>query len=836
MKTNALRSASLVLFSIFSCLVLSGQEVPILKYNTNSNGQVQLTVKSSIDNYYILKIRHEVDNGFDLATSMTKGDVGQTIITEPLGAYPIGHYLIQEFNIDTPADIDNDGFDDISEFQKSPLISPLNFASLTNIEDGFAVLDSFKTFKTLSVTKEKVQWSEFLNGKTYVKFLITDFDTEKPKIYFINSETHNLHEDFAKAIGVNHLGDQVVKGQIIYHPTIVSNNGKLGTFTFNYSSGKGQSFRVVRRTHELLASNMPLLENNFAYYITALNESAYTHEVEQYQKSRISVLFDADVFAEIDYWGLNPSEGYGFFTQGSLEEIPGPKDIVLYESLPNSLPRVGGIITTVLQTPLSHVNLRAIQNGVPNAFIKDPLSIDSINQLLDHYIYFKVEQDGYIIREATIEEVNVWYEELRPEKEQIPLLNLDYTSILHLDDISFEMFDGYGAKCTNLATMRTFGFSNKTIPDGYGIPFYFYQEFMTYNHFFEDAALMIESPDFISNREIRDTLLKAFRKKIKKAEMPNWMMNELEEMHQSFAEGTPVRCRSSTNNEDLPGFNGAGLYDSKTHYQDEGHIAKSIKQVFASLWNLRAFEEREFYRINHFAASMGVLCHPNYSDEKANGVGISIDPLYNTANTYYLNSQLGEDLITNPSNTSIPEEILLDKVAVNEGDYLVVQRSNLIPSDTLVMNETYLDQMRSYLTTIHDEFEVLYDAVGNETFAMDIEYKITSEDQLIIKQARPWVEYKAFRTSEEPKEDDLKLKIFPNPAHDIVNIQCKMCTFSHLRVIDMIGNLKLEKPIEGHGISLNTEINIEYLPAGIYMISGFSQMSKSWVSGKFVKY
>ncbi|MEM1215896.1 MAG: T9SS type A sorting domain-containing protein, partial [Bacteroidota bacterium] len=35
----------------------------------------------------------------------------------------------------------------------------------------------------------------------------------------------------------------------------------------------------------------------------------------------------------------------------------------------------------------------------------------------------------------------------------------------------------------------------------------------------------------------------------------------------------------------------------------------------------------------------------------------------------------------------------------------------------------------------------LYDVVGAEGFGMDIEYKVTAEDQLIIKQARPWVSF-----------------------------------------------------------------------------------------------
>ena len=89
-----------------------------------------------------------------------------------------------------------------------------------------------------------------------------------------------------------------------------------------------------------------------------------------------------------------------------LSETPGSRDIVLYDALPNSLPRVGGIMTSVIQTPLSHVNLRAIQDNVPNAYISDPLSIDSIANLLGSYIYYKVENEQFQIREATLDEVN----------------------------------------------------------------------------------------------------------------------------------------------------------------------------------------------------------------------------------------------------------------------------------------------------------------------------------------------------------------------------------------------------------------------------------------------
>lgn len=397
------------------------------------------------------------------------------------------------------------------------------------------------------------------------------------------------------------------------------------------------------------------------------------------------------------------------------------------------------------------------------------------------------------------------------------------------------MIDGFGAKCANIATMRTFDFPDGTIPNGFGVPFYFYQEFMKYNGFFEQVRAMIDNEEFLFDRNLRNEMLKDFRKEIKKADMPTWMLDQLAAMHASFPAGTSIRCRSSTNNEDLPGFNGAGLYTSKTQHPDEGHISKSIKQVFASLWNLRAFDEREFYRVDHYTASMGVLCHPNYSDEKANGVGVSIDPIYQTKNTfYYLNSQVGEDLITNPGNTSIPEEILLDKVVTSEEDHIVIRRSNLIPEDQTIMHGIYLDQMRDYLSVIHDEFALLHEATDNETFAMEIEYKITSEDQLIIKQARPWVTFTQPSDSMVVEDPNLNFKIYPNPTTEYIIVDWEDAPLNKVVISSILGQVLLEKPLEPSGVS-KTQIDIRELPTGVYILSGVEPGKSSYLSLKFVK-
>jgi hypothetical protein len=293
-----------------------------------------------------------------------------------------------------------------------------------------------------------------------------------------------------------------------------------------------------------------------------------------------------------------------------------------------------------------------------------------------------------------------------------------------------------GVKAANVATMRTFGFPEGTVPDGFGVPFYFYDEFMKFNGLYAEAAAILADAAFRESTDVQEKKLADFRKRIKDAKMPDWMMAALSDVQSSFPSGTSIRCRSSTNNEDLPGFSGAGLYDSFTQHPDEGHLSKSIKQVYASLWNFRAFEEREFYRIDHFAAAMGVLVHPNFSDEQANGVAVSKDPLYQSQGNYYVNTQLGEDLVTNPEALSVPEEVLL--ASTGNGSTLI-RPSNLVPDGVRLLKTEHLNQLRTYVGTIHRSFRTLYKVPTPADFAMEIEFKVTKDGKVAVKQARPWV-------------------------------------------------------------------------------------------------
>jgi hypothetical protein len=432
--------------------------------------------------------------------------------------------------------------------------------------------------------------------------------------------------------------------------------------------------------------------------------------------------------------GLHRAVGFGLLRVMRLGERPDPLDVVIYDALPNEMPRVAGVITTVIQTPLSHVNLRAVQDNVPNAVITDALENGDVTSLIGRYVRYEVTESGYKLGPASRAQVEAHHENERPPNPQTPKRDLSIQTITSLDQVSFDQWTAFGVKSANVATLRTFGIAGVVVPEGFAVPFSFYDEFMKSNGLYGVAKAMLADSRFASNMEFQETQLASFRKLIKNAPMPRKLSEALAEVRAQFLPKQSIRCRSSTNNEDLPGFSGAGLYDSKTQHVNEGPLDKCVRQVFASVWNLRAYLEREYYRIDHLATAMGVLLTANTSNERTNGVAVTVDPVYNEPDAYYVNAQLGENLVTNPEASAIPEELLL----YGEGTMDVVSRSSLIGPEERLLSDANIKTLRNALAVIHQRFAALYRVADGEKFAMEIEFKVLDTGQLMIKQARTW--------------------------------------------------------------------------------------------------
>ena len=378
-------------------------------------GAVPIVVESTTDQYFVLYVRSQTDPIVEAPVSVTLGREGATTLSENVAALPIERYRVEQFLIAEPADIDGDCIDDITELADPIRMNPINPAPGIELSDGAMAVPDRPTFEALSYQKEASP-----QGLEYVKFVLLGMNTDRPRAYFLNGDTHRYHQTFRDALGLAESGLGMVSGTIVYHPNMIARDGSPADYHYEFWPLTTYPFNTVARSHTVLAANMPLLDGNLVYYMPPVAIPASRREFARYEDSRISLVFDEDIAPESGFISLNPAAGYGFLRVMEPGERPDPRDVVIYAALPNELSRVAGIITTVPQTPLSHVNLRAVQDGVPNAYIRGALDVDEIADLVGAYVRYSVGASGYSIRAATRAEVDQHFAAARPAERADP--------------------------------------------------------------------------------------------------------------------------------------------------------------------------------------------------------------------------------------------------------------------------------------------------------------------------------------------------------------------------------------------------------------------------------
>ena len=164
------------------------------------------------------------------------------------------------------------------------------------------------------------------------------------------------------------------------------------------------------------------------------------------------------------------------------------------------------------------------------------------------------------------------------------------------------------------------------------------------------SACQKELKDLLDDASTNDThdakdyeiRLKHIRKSIKKAKVDDSLIESILKQvadwkNAKIFEADGMIFRSSTNVEDIEGFNGAGLYESKPikkeSCEDPSAIATTLRYfpyilfflslificftnrfIWASVWNFRGFEERRLYGINSdkVSSSFFIAPSPNY--------------------------------------------------------------------------------------------------------------------------------------------------------------------------------------------------------------------------------
>lgn len=429
---------------------------------------------------------------------------------------------------------------------------------------------------------------------------------------------------------------------------------------------------------------------------------------------------------KIDHWEKE---------QSSIHE----NDILICEDIPLILPRVRGIIVTHFQTPLSHITLLAKNRNIPVMALKNVP--ENILQHINNPVELNVNLSSFNVQPiAKIEPNSNHVKPIRLKK------SMRVKNIVDGNKLHPKLSHAVGNKAGNFGFLHlkseTLAF--KTPEVAFAIPFYFYEQHIANINIDSILQRIKNHPEETSEQ------LHYIREKIKTLPMNKLLVDQIRTklLHTPF---TKFRFRSSTNAEDHPNFNGAGLYTSKTVdlNSPKKTIENALRKVWASLWSERAFHEREYYRIDQSSVAMGILVHRSFPNEEANGVAISTNLYRDNYNGFVVNVQFGDSSVVEPKDGIQCEQFITysttSKAAPaqqNNVDYITF--SNLEDGKKVLTTKEI-----AHLTEILEQLKYSYFLKyahydDNKSFSqnylnygLDIEFKYVGKArQLYIKQIR----------------------------------------------------------------------------------------------------
>jgi len=445
------------------------------------------------------------------------------------------------------------------------------------------------------------------------------------RIYYVNSKQYQYHKDFVNAQYLS-----LERGQQFFENNYLNPDRRFVMGTLSYQTP------IRRWTYEfwegdtITAPLIQLAGDTIAktfFTPASFKPNSLAQEQNSGSLEHIARVMPGDIAANPDYQPLSLGTAVGrlrVVDSWTDDTDVRPGDIVVASTAPVMLPPVAGIITTHPSTPLSHINLRARAMGIPNAFIKNA---DTLLRKYDGKIVtLKTTRDQYLIGAATAAQVAKLHTDEAKRKELLtPHADLTVTKLADLADQPATSVTAYGAKSANLGEVMRAHLPGIVVPGGFTIPFHYYKAFLTANKLDEKIAVLDHEPNWSQDAALRRKRLAELRKTIQDGNFDPALRTEiLNKAHTGFA-GKGLFIRSSTNSEDLPNFNGAGLYTTVPNMRTDDQIINAIKTVWASIWNDEAYEARAHAGIDHAKVYMAVLIQEGINSESA-GVMITTDP------------------------------------------------------------------------------------------------------------------------------------------------------------------------------------------------------------------
>jgi rifampicin phosphotransferase len=451
----------------------------------------------------------------------------------------------------------------------------------------------------------------------------------------------------------------------------------------------------------------------------------------------IPVITTDEIFGATRYQALQLGDAWGTLriVAGEVHagEV-GAHDILVLAQPPLDLPSCSAIVTSELQTPLSHVAILAANRGTPNMALRGAHLDPEFRKRDGQLVHLHVGPQDFTLRSATREEAERdWLFEIH-HPERRPLRSDRDVGLPPLAQLGTKRADTVGAKAAGLGELSRV-LPPAALPRAFAVPFHAYARHLASSGADRELAALLADGAFRADPAVRERRLGELRRRIEAAPVDPALCAAIRARIAAGFPGARVRFRSSTNAEDLAGFNGAGLYQSVVTgpSPDEAAIADALRAVWASAWSFPGFEERRRFGIVQSEVAMGILVQESIDAPAGIGVAITANPFAQGLSGMLINVTTGDGSVTSPAPGEIPEQVLL-----HTWPSLVVERlsSSSRAGGKPVLTDAEVLALGKLLGDIHSHF--FHGELGFLEEAMDVEFLITRERRIVILQARPY--------------------------------------------------------------------------------------------------
>jgi hypothetical protein len=585
-----------------------------------------------------------------------------------------------------------------------------------------------------------------LPGATTVKTVVDRGDGDT--VYFQDTVAYPVHRAFALA----HLGwppgapfvDQYLSPGRRFVLGAVTHYEEPDVVAYELAPYDTAGVELIESSYRRIAAAM-YTGDALRFHPTSEEQLALAGQLA------IPVITTDELWAGITYQPLNLGETYARVRLVTAAELAStyvsPRELVVLDRVPDDLTVVAGVVTEALQTPLSHVNVLSQQRGTPNMGLRGARA--RFAPLDGRWVRLTVRAFDWEVAEVTAEEADAWFATHRPPPTEVPPPDYGVTEILDLDEVGLDDVGAVGGKAAGYGRLRELAAASGgalRVRDGLAIPVVYYRRFLTGNGFDARIAAMLADPGFRGDGAVRRQMLDALRADMVAAPVDAADLATIEAAVERDFPATRMKFRSSTNAEDLARHTGAGLYDSRAgQVGDPAYpVALAVKTVWASVWNARAFEERDYAGIVHADVAMALLVTPSFPDEAANGVAITAniyDPAPGGEDAFFINAQLGEASVVAPPPGVTVDALLYYHFHIGQ-PATYYTRSNLTAPGQTVLTRAELFDLGNALAAIRDGFARDHaPPPGYGALPMDVEWKLQAEGgtrAIWIKQARPY--------------------------------------------------------------------------------------------------